>query len=147
MAHPWIVAAKREKDGLWSLPYIFIETCVIHKSSRFYKTIGIWKGKYACLNIVYFDLAYIRLMHKLNWIFNAFPQLDDSSNIQPKEKKGPLHIFSFRCSFFMLYFLRRKPVCFTFKEHPNTNYSSSRWKAFFSEAGKLIQSTKIVLYT
>ena len=59
MAHPWIVAAKREKDGLWSLSYIFIETCILHKSSCFYKTIGIWKGKYAYLNIVYFDLAYI----------------------------------------------------------------------------------------
>lgn len=30
------------------------------------------KNKYAFLNIVYFDLAYIRLMHKLNWIFGFF---------------------------------------------------------------------------
>lgn len=97
--HWWIIAAKRKKDGLWSLPYIFIETCIFRKGGCFYKTIGIWKGKYAYLNIVYFDLAYIRLMHKLNWIFNLFPLLDDSSNIQPKEKKGSLHIFSFRCSF------------------------------------------------
>lgn len=65
-AHRWIVAAKREKDGLWSLPHIFIETCILRKCSCFYKTIGIWKGKYAYLNIVYFNLAYIRLMHKLN---------------------------------------------------------------------------------
>ena len=97
--HWWIIAAKRKKDGLWSLPYIFIETCIFRKGGSFYKTIGIWKGKYAYLNIVYFDLAYIRLMHKLNWIFNAFPQSDHSQNIQPKGKKGSLDIFSFRCSF------------------------------------------------
>ena len=99
MAHPWIVAAKREKDRLWSLPYIFIETCIFRNGGCFYKAIGICKGKYAYLNIVYFDLAYIRLMHKLNWIFNPFPLPDDSPNIQPKEKKGSLHIFSFRCNF------------------------------------------------
>ena len=64
--------SQKEKDGLWFLPYIFIGTCVLHKRSCFYKTIGIWKGKYACLNIVYFDLAYIRLMHKLNRIFGFF---------------------------------------------------------------------------
>lgn len=97
--HWWIIAAKRKKDGLWSLPYIFIETCIFRKGGCFYKIIGIWKGKYAYLNIVYFDLAYIRLMHKLNWILNTFSQSDDSQNIQPKEKKDSLHIFSFRCSF------------------------------------------------
>ena len=97
--HRWIVAAKRKKDGLWSLPHISMGTCVLRKGSHFYKIIGIWKGKCAYLNIVYFDLAYIRLMHKLNWIFNPFPLPDDSSNIQPKEKKGSLHIFFFRCSF------------------------------------------------
>ena len=50
---------QKKKDGQWFLPYIFIGTCVLHKNSCFYKAIGIWKGKYACLNIVYFDLAYI----------------------------------------------------------------------------------------
>ncbi len=61
-----IVQPKEKRTGLWSLPHIFIETCVSAKDNYFYKTIGIWKGNYACLNIVYFDLAYIRLMHKLN---------------------------------------------------------------------------------
>ena len=102
MAHPWIVAAKREKDRLWSLPYIFIETCIFRNGGCFYKAIGICKGKYAYLNIVYFDLAYIRLMHKLNWIFNPFPLPDDSPNIRQKRRK--VHcIFSLFAAVFLCY--------------------------------------------
>jgi len=37
--HRWIVAAKKGKNGLWSLSHIFIETCVFCKGSCFYKTI------------------------------------------------------------------------------------------------------------
>ena len=58
--------SQKRKWQVWSLPHIFFETCVLRKGSHFYKIIGIWKGKYAYLNIVYFYLAYIRLMHKLN---------------------------------------------------------------------------------
>lgn len=36
---------------------------------------------------------------QIKLIFNPFPLPDDSPNIQPKEKKGSLYIFSFRCSF------------------------------------------------
>ena len=86
-------------------------------------------------------------MHKLNWIFNPFPLPDDSSNIQPKEKKGPLHIFSFRCSFlcYISYDVSLSVLLSRNIQIPIIQVADE--KHFFSEAGKLIQSTKIVLYT
>ena len=122
-----IVAAKREKDGLWFLPYIFIGTCVLHKNSCFYKTIGIWKGKYACLNIVYFDLAYIRLMHKLNRIFGFLLSLL-SENAQPKEKTMFLCIFSFRCNILAIlhnFMELSYPICWSCRIFQKMSYLCS----------------------
>jgi hypothetical protein len=49
----------KEKMTNVSLMGISLLDFVLRKGNYFYQVIGIWKGKYAYLNLVYFDLAYI----------------------------------------------------------------------------------------
>ena len=49
----------KEKMTNLSLMGISLWSFVLLKGSYFYQVIGIWEGKYAYLNLVYFDLAYI----------------------------------------------------------------------------------------
>ena len=38
---------------------MFIGAFILSKGKHLYQVIGIWKGKYAYLSLVYFGLAYI----------------------------------------------------------------------------------------
>ena len=49
----------KEKMTNVSLMGISLLDFVLRKGKHFHQVIGIWKGKYAYLNLVYFDLAYI----------------------------------------------------------------------------------------
>ena len=50
----------KEKMSKVYLQITFAGIFIIRKGKHFHQVIGIWKGKYAYLNLVYFDLAYIR---------------------------------------------------------------------------------------
>lgn len=54
-----LVQPKEKGTNLSFLVHIVIENFVLGKGNDFHKAIGIWKGKYAYLNLVYFSLAYI----------------------------------------------------------------------------------------
>lgn len=54
-----LLQPKEKGTNLSFLVHIVIENFVLGKGTDFHKATGIWKGKYAYLNLVYFSLAYI----------------------------------------------------------------------------------------